>query len=182
MALRLPQLLLYILSLISVLSFGSFALISLKEKELRAARISGALALLISTVFLAVTFASQILQWWLIGFCALILVLFIIAFLMPIGEFPKMLEMPKSRFDERRVIFARARLQPGSERHRTYYKNHPEDFDVDEKWRGNPGLLSPETLFVEPFAFASAAACSLAAAVSSVFSGAGAGTAAGAGV
>jgi len=158
MALRLPKLLLYILSSISVLSFGSFALISLKEKELRSARISGALALLISTVFLAVTFASQILQWWLIGFCALILVLFIIAFLMPIGEFPKMLEIPKSRFDERRVIFARARLQPGSERYHTYYKNHPEDFDVDEKWRGNPGLLSPETLFVEPFAFASAEA------------------------
>lgn len=158
MTLTLPKLILYILSAISILSLSGFALLSLKEKELRATRISGALALLVSTVFLAVTFASQTMQWWLIGFCALILTLFIIAFLLPIAKFPKKLEIPNSRFDERRVIFARARLQPGSERYHAYYKNHPQDLDVDEKWRGNPGLLSPKAIFAEPFAYASAEA------------------------
>ena len=42
---------------------------------------------------------------------------------------------PTTRFDERDVMFSRARLVPGTDRFRAYYEEKPEHFEPDERFR-----------------------------------------------
>ncbi len=60
--------------------------------------------------------------------------------------------------DERNIMFSRAALEPGSERHSLHYKNHPEHIDSDRRFRAKPGLLSAKALKAEPLGFAAAGA------------------------
>ena len=48
------------------------------------------------------------------------------------------------RFDERDIMFARAKLQPGTPEYESYYKLHPEHEEKDAQTRAKPGLLSPQ--------------------------------------
>jgi reductive dehalogenase len=52
--------------------------------------------------------------------------------------------------DERTIMFARARLEPGSPKYNTYYQNHPEHLEHDSAFRQNPGLLEPGASFYDP--------------------------------
>ena len=55
-------------------------------------------------------------------------------------------------------MFARARLEPGSETFDAYYEMRPENRASDDRFRSLPGLLSPEAPLAEEVAFASAGA------------------------
>ena len=66
--------------------------------------------------------------------------------------------MPRKRFDERDIMFARARLVPGSPEHEAYYAMHPENRVIDDEFRALPGLLSLKASKANPLAFASAEA------------------------
>jgi reductive dehalogenase len=62
--------------------------------------------------------------------------------------------VPKSRFDERDTIFSRADLKSGTKRFQEYYKRRPQNLDTDERFRAEPGLLSPDSREADRLAFA----------------------------
>ncbi|MBN1580297.1 MAG: 4Fe-4S dicluster domain-containing protein [Anaerolineae bacterium] len=81
------------------------------------------------------------------------------ALLFPFG--PKTIpedDTPKKRIDERDIMFARYRLQPGSERFETYYAQHPDKKGLDDKFRARPGLLAKGSAYYDPFLFSAAEA------------------------
>lgn len=132
---------------------GMFALISQREGERRAARIAFGLALTGGGVFIGLAVAPdpfpRIAFWATI---AMIVVLGII-FLLPAGKRPAAEQIPKTRFDERQIMFARHRLQPGSTEYRAYYQQHPEHEVLDNHFRSLPGLLSLDARLANPFQF-----------------------------
>ena len=148
------QILLFLLATFTFLFFGGFAVTSLKEKEQRAALITSIFTLVLTTLFILGTFADQPIQIGVLGVSAGIALLFLIACLLPIGKVPLKYEVPSERFDERDTTFARMDLEPGSNRLASYYKDHPELLKIDSTWRSNPGLLSPDSFFANPFTFA----------------------------
>jgi reductive dehalogenase len=80
----------------------------------------------------------------------------VILFYLPQGEFSPEAGEPESQFDEREVIFARARLIPGTEQYRDYYQDHPDHKEPDDNARNKPGLLSPEASLTDPLQSAAA--------------------------
>jgi ferredoxin len=145
-------------SLILILFF-SFGWVSHREGKYRARAISFALAILGSTpVFLAVLLPSAIMLILLIILLS-IGVLGVILFLVPTGRVKHVDDIPKNRFDERDIVFARSRLMQGSPEFESYYKMRPENKAVDDKFRKLPGLLSPNAQKADPAFFASARAC-----------------------
>ena len=64
--------------------------------------------------------------------------------------------MPTTRFDERDVMFSRARLVPGSARFEAYYRKRPEHLQPDENFRAHAGLLRKGSTLYEPLSFAAA--------------------------
>jgi len=145
-----PGIILTAVILLVLVVWISFAVLSLKEKHHRAARVAGSFALgslLLGVIF----FISPIkLQWiflGLLGVIGLILVLFLI---WPLKQDIKPSPQPNQRVDERTVMFSRARLQPGTPDYAAYYKAHPEHQSTDDACRQNPGLLSPLAAFYHP--------------------------------
>ncbi|MEJ2202679.1 MAG: 4Fe-4S dicluster domain-containing protein [Gemmatimonadota bacterium] len=130
---------------------------SAREREPRAAAILGGAALLVSTPFVLVglsdfegraTLATGLLG--LTGAAAL-------AVLVPGGRpLPDPDDTPRSRIDERDIMFSRMLLQPGAERFRAYYAAHPDEKALDDVWRANPGLLRPGSSAYHPVAFRAA--------------------------
>ncbi|MBK5109271.1 MAG: hypothetical protein JJE12_14135, partial [Anaerolineales bacterium] len=144
----------YTLAIGIFLVFGSFGITSYIEKEYRATWISwliagvgGGIILLISR--LGVGTKSVILI--LLGIVVLVLILLV---LLPIGKIKWKSDIPGKRFDERDIMFARARLVPGSTNYEAYYEMRPENQKVDDNTRAKPGLLSPESKLANEYLFA----------------------------
>jgi ferredoxin len=76
---------------------------------------------------------------------------------LPVGRVDPAPDTPVRRVDERDIMFARARLEPGSDYFRAYYAMRPEHREPDDVTRKLPGLLSPHARFAAPLPFASAA-------------------------
>lgn len=137
---------------------AAFGLVSLREREPRAAAVAFVLAgatsapLLLAAGLpflarLAVLAAPAIL-----GFAGLLLCL------LPIGASHAASGRPSRRVDERDIMFARARLKPGSPQHDAYYKMRPENLESDDRTRELPGLLSRHAAMADPVVFATAKA------------------------
>ena len=139
------------------LGFSSF--VSWREGESRAAGRLFLLTLLLPLPYLAVvllpgtagaTTGAVILLLTLAGAAAL---------LIPTGSKHRAVrDTPTTRFDERDVMFSRARLVPGSAQFRAYYEDKPEHYAPDEKFRAEAGLLRKGSTLFEPLAFAAAEA------------------------
>jgi ferredoxin len=82
----------------------------------------------------------------------------IIARFLPIGSQVADGGRPTRRVDERDIMFARARLKPGSQEFEAYYAMRPEHRESDDRTRSLPGLLSPTAPAAEPVAFGAAEA------------------------
>jgi ferredoxin len=82
----------------------------------------------------------------------------IIAWFLPVGTSVAGSGRPARRVDEREIMFARARLRPGTRNYDDYYAIRPEHKESDGRTRALPGLLSPDAALAEPIAFASARA------------------------
>jgi ferredoxin len=140
------------------LGFASFALVSLRERETRAAVLALVLAVAISLpFFVAIALPPPI----RVGGLAVLLVLVLataVAWWLPIGKGRLGNGRPTRRVDERDIMFARARLEPGSPEFEAYYTMRPENRDGDDRTRALPGLLSPDAAKAEATAFASARA------------------------
>jgi len=136
------------------LVFGSFGITSYIEKEYRATWISWLIAgvgggIVLLTTQLGGGTKSVILI--LLGIVMLVLILLV---LLPIGKIKRESDIPSKRFDERDIMFARARLVPGSTNYEAYYEMRPENQKVDDNTRAKPGLLSPESKLANEYLFA----------------------------
>jgi ferredoxin len=142
------------LGLLWVLLFGGFCWLSHKEGERRATKVAFWLALIGGGFFVFATILSYLVQAVILGLVLFLGVTATLLFFLPIGRVEKKNDTPSQRFDERRIMFARARLQPGSPEYKNYYSLHPDDLASDERFRALPGLLSLEAKFANPFHFA----------------------------
>jgi ferredoxin len=142
----------------AALVFVAFGVVGIRERERRAATVSFAGALTLSLVGLGLLWLPAHISLWIglagcLGVAAIPLYLIVspARAVAPSGR-------PSRRVDEREIMFARARLEPGSEEFETYYREHPEHLESDNRFRRLPGLLSPRAKLAEPTAFASAKA------------------------
>lgn len=148
--------LLIILGLLVFLGLAAFALLSLREGEHRAARITLILTMVLSVPLFLISQLILTIKLALLGVIAAGGVVIVILFVLPIGRVERGHDDPVSRFDERDVIFARANLIPGSHKFESYYAMRPENQTIDDGFRALPGLLSPGALKADPLFFASA--------------------------
>ena len=65
-------------------------------------------------------------------------------------------DAPAEKYDERDIMFSRRELAPGSDKYKAYYKQFPEREALDNKFRTEPGLLSPDSMYFHEEAFSKA--------------------------
>ena len=145
---------------VGVLFFGLLyaVYLSYQEYEFRAARLFLFTLLdpLIASAFIFFDYPYKteiiwiiLILYWTLG----------LLFLIPFGKkkrFEK--RIPKTRIDERDIMFSRAELVKGTSHYEDYYKRRPENKAKDDEFRSRPGLLSLDAVFANPFAFSSAEA------------------------
>jgi len=149
------NLIIYIIALGTLVVFGGFALFSYREKEKRAVRVSAIIAFGgVGLFFLMTLFADEVKVVLLSLIGSGFLVLLILS-LLPIGKTGIGNDIPGVRFDERDIMFARARLKPGSLNYTAYYEMHPENKKIDDNTRSKPGLLSSEAKLANELLFTS---------------------------
>ena len=153
---NLLQPILALLGLLFFAGFAGFGLISWKEAEKRAARVSFSLAASTAVLFTIVTLSPRVVQVVFLGMLLVVGMILFILFLLPVGRIKHKQEVPAGRVDERDIPFARARLQPGSPEFNSYYAARPENKAVDDRFRAKPGLLSLKSKMGNPYLFASA--------------------------
>ncbi len=143
----------------AALALSALALSSVREHEPLAARRATLLAVAVPLVLLAAAWipvpGSGVVRWIL----ALLGLGVPLVLAVPTGrprDFAR--HDPPGRIDERCVMFSRAKLEPGTDRFREYYRLHPEHRTPDDNFRRLPGLLSPGGSKAEPLAFAAAGA------------------------
>jgi ferredoxin len=135
------------------LFFGWFSIVSIREKERRAAWISAGLSVLSLVLNVTILFHPLIKTVVIYGLISLSL-LAILLFLLPIGKLPADEHAPTQKVDERTIMFARHRLRPGTPEYKQYYALYPDHERIDERTRSRPGLLSPGSKYANPPAFA----------------------------
>ncbi|MBC8496902.1 MAG: 4Fe-4S dicluster domain-containing protein, partial [Chloroflexi bacterium] len=114
----------------------------------------GIAALGAMTFFLAASLPTSV-QLVVLGVVLVAIVVGIILFFIPIGRVEVGNDLPNTRFDEREIMFVRARLKPGTLEYESYYAQHPEHKKSDERTREMPGLLSLDAKFANRYQFAS---------------------------
>ena len=144
------------LSFVWLIVFAGFGITSAIESEKRAALVSLVITVCGSTLLLLVVFLPVTVRVTLLAILGCGAIAGIVLFFLPIGKVEMGHDTPKTRFDERDIMFARARLRPGSPEFSAYYDMHPENLAVDERTRAKPGLLSPDSRLADPALFASA--------------------------
>ena len=148
-----------ILIIFTVLIFAAgaaFAALSFIEKEKMAALRVLIITVPLSVLFLIALVLPENIKIILIGiFISSILVLLVLFFLPTRSEQVES-NQPREQIDEREIIFARARLEPGTTQYKEYYQKHPDQKRPDDDSRKQPGLLSPEARFMDRFHRASA--------------------------
>lgn len=144
--------------LATAVALAMFTAVSVSEKERRAATISFAAALAVAILALVLTLlpAGISPSVGLIGWLAVAATCLYLTVTPP--RKVALNGRPTARLDEREIMFARARLEPGSPEFEQYYSAHPEHLRSDNRCRRLPGLLSSDAKFAEPEAFASAKA------------------------
>ena len=135
----------------------SFVLLSISEKEKTAAG-RGLLVTLVGTsLVLSGLVLEETGQWILIASILSAFMAGVILLFLPIGKTEAEKGQPAKRVDEREIIFARARLEPGSEDYQRYYEKHPQHKEPDEQARSQPGLLNPAAKLADHLHSAAAA-------------------------
>ena len=142
-------------SLFFLVGFGAFAAISWWEKEHRAAKRSLLVGIISSALFGGIIFLPQPLPSITAGLLVVGVIASLVMFFHQEKNPPPRSAAPSTRVDEREIMFARARLEPGSKAYTEYYASHPQHKVEDEKTRSKPGLLSPKSKFANPYHFAS---------------------------
>jgi ferredoxin len=150
------QITLTVIFLAAAGGFYWFAYLSMREDERRAKNIS----LCLGTGFVIISILVNYLVYYILiaifYTITVVILLTAVLLLLPIGRHNPGKIRPQERVDERTIVFARARLQQGTDRYRDYYRQYPEHEALDDRNRARPGLLSPTSRHANPYAFASA--------------------------
>lgn len=149
---------LLILGLAALAGLAAFGVVSIRERERRAAVIAFLLAAAVALPFLAVPAFPPPVRTGFLAVLAGAAVVGLVLWFLPIGVVKVGNSRPSRRVDERDIMFARARLQPGSREFETYYAMRPENREPDDETRALPGLLSHRAAKAEPVAFATSKA------------------------
>ncbi|MBT3714019.1 MAG: hypothetical protein HOG15_11770, partial [Anaerolineae bacterium] len=147
------QITLLLIGSVFSLSLAAFGFVSIAEKEQRAVRVSFSGAVRGAVFFILAASLPASTRATLIFILTAILTGFVILFFLPIGIIKTENDIPSKRFDERKIMFARANLKSGTPEYESYYALHPEDKLTDDGSRDKPGLLSPQSKFFDPILF-----------------------------
>ncbi len=124
--------------------------VGLRERRGRAAAVSGCLLGGLTLLWCAaVVLLPGLRAAAVIVFITAVAVLAILMFA-PIGRRYALPAAPGERFDERMVMFARARYSPGDGRYETFYLEHPELNEPDDAIREMPRLGEPGSATWDP--------------------------------
>ncbi len=129
--------------LLNLLSWGAFGATSLREGQGRAAGIAFGLSVITALPFFLVLSLDDPFRWSLLGFTIVASLAGALLLFLPTGRVERVGEEPTGRIDERDIMFARARLEPGTPDYEAYYALRPEKKAGDDRTRSLPGLLSP---------------------------------------
>jgi len=151
------QVLLWLLAGATLLVFAGFGVLSWREAERRAALLSVLLALAGGALFWLAAWMPALFRLGLLVIVGLLLLAGLLLWMLPIGRRERIHEIPEKQFDERDIMFARARLAPGSATYQAYYSMRPQHKEADELTRSKPGLLSLHAKLANPFLFAAPA-------------------------
>lgn len=135
-----------------------FGVISLREKERRAGRVSFWIAAAIGSLCCAVVLLPPPVPLVVLVASAAGLIVAVVALVVPFGPTRTSGGRPTQRVDERDIMFARGRLRPGSPEYESYYTLRPHNRKGDDLTRSKPGLLSPDAEFADEVVFAAAEA------------------------
>jgi ferredoxin len=129
---------------------GLYGVSSLMEKKPRAAFVSALLFLVFGGIWFGGFFVFHPGHYVLAAAVLLIAVLALLFFL-PVGKTKTLrINTITERVDERDVMFARAKYEPGTERYDAYYRMKPENKEIDDKIRSLSELLGPAGLYYDP--------------------------------
>ncbi|MBD3348229.1 MAG: 4Fe-4S dicluster domain-containing protein [Candidatus Eisenbacteria bacterium] len=135
---------------------GAFVISSFREGERRAATVGLGGCVVGGMLIVAGWWLPVELRGLLLGLVGLGAVAAVVLFLWPARPVEGAADLPRSRVDERDIMFARARLDPGTPAYEVYYASHPAERRADDRIRQLPGLLSPDAAHANLFAFAAA--------------------------
>lgn len=144
-----------LVGLVFLVGFGYFGLVSHREREKRAAKVSFSLGVFGFALFTLVAIFPLTVKLVLLGFLGMGVAGLVTLFLAPIGRVWMGKDTLVKRFDERDVTFARWRLQEGSPEFESYYAMRPGNRAPDERVRAKPGLFNPTSRFANMFLFSS---------------------------
>jgi reductive dehalogenase len=131
--------------------------ISIIEKEYRAAKVSSILAIVLFIPFVAIySFDFQLKEVLSITLLSIVVLSGLIMFLPYRPKVKAAFQKPTKKYDERDTMFSRNEIKPDTEKYNSYYLNNSEKEELDNKFREKPGLLSPETAMYDHLSFASA--------------------------
>ncbi|HDN05258.1 MAG TPA: 4Fe-4S dicluster domain-containing protein [Chloroflexi bacterium] len=150
---------LIILVTFSILIFtagAAFLVLSLIEKEKRAAVRAAMITVPMTAIYLLALLLPDYARYVLIAISLASVVAGGILFLLPTKAQQVEFRQPTDQVDEREIIFARARLEPGTPLYESYYRDHPLQKSQDDASREQTGLLSPHARFMDPLHRASA--------------------------
>jgi reductive dehalogenase len=135
---------------------AAFGVVSLRERERRAAAVAFALAVAGGILFFVAAAQPPPVRIGVLAGLGATAVVCVALWYLPIGPERVGNGRPTRRVDERDIMFARARLRPGTPQFEAYYAMRPGNREGDDRTRALPGLLSPDAAKAEPVAFASA--------------------------
>ena len=144
-----------VISILWIFTFGIFAGVSYFEREKRAALRSLLFAIFGGLFFFLGSLLPETIQLICLLLIGLITLSGVVLFLLPIGKVSIGVDTPLERYDERDIMFARARLKPGSQEFESYYQMRPENKVIDDRTRAKAGLLSKDSRLSNPYLFAS---------------------------
>jgi ferredoxin len=152
----LTTILILCISTIVLFPTAALSVISILEGEKKAASRAALITFLRAVVLFSALLLHEPGRILVIGIYLGLLALIVIVLLIPIGKILPEMGTPANRVDEREIIFARARLEPGSEQYKNYYNAHPDHQPLDDKSRTQPGLFSTGAKYTEPLHSAAA--------------------------
>ena len=139
-----------------LLALVVFCAVSVRERQPRASRLALFLSLVVVDSLAVNAVLPDIAVVPLAGAMLTGIGLFALSCLLPLGKRPSPGGDPTQRVDERDIMFARARLKPGTEEYQAYYSMRPGNRQGDDEMRALPGLLSPSASLADPARFARA--------------------------
>jgi reductive dehalogenase len=150
--------LLVLLGLTFLVGGAWFGVVSIRERERRAALLAFAAAGAGSLPFFVVTVLPRSIGFAVLTGVAIAGLAAVVVGVLPIGSSVVENGRPAHRVDERDIMFARARLEPGSPEFEAYYAMRPGKRRNDDRTRSLPGLLARDSPLADPVVFAAAKA------------------------